>query len=44
MFSVLSLAIKARSASGTRVHGVDRLERKGGKGGGFLTVLDVLLI
>ena len=44
MFSVLSSAIEVRSAGGTRVHSVDRLERKGGKRGGFLTVLDALLI
>ena len=34
MFSVLSSAIEARSAGGTRVRGVDRLERRGGEGGG----------
>ena len=47
MFSVLSSAIEARSAGGTRVRGVDRLERRGGEGGeggGFLTVVDALLI
>ena len=44
MFSVLSSAIEARSAGGTRVRGVDRLERRGGKGGGFLTVVDAVLI
>ena len=33
MFSVLSSAIKARSASGTRVYSVGGLERRGGKGG-----------
>jgi hypothetical protein len=33
VFSVLSLAIKARSTSSTRVRGVGRLERRGGKGG-----------
>ena len=44
MFSVLSLAIKARSAGGTRVYSVGRLKRRGGEEGGFLTVVDVLLI
>ena len=43
MFSVLSSVIKVRSASGTSVRSVDRLERRGGKGG-FLTVVDALLI
>ena len=33
MFSVLSLAIKARSTSSTRVYSMDRLERRGGRGG-----------
>ena len=44
MFSVLSLAIKVRSASGIRVYSVGKLKRRGGRGGGFLTVVDVLLI
>ena len=44
MFSVLSSAIKARSASSIRVYSVDKLERKGGEGGRFLTVVDALLI
>ena len=44
MFSVLSSAIKARSASGTRVRGMGGLERRGGRGGRFLTVVDALLI
>ena len=39
MFSVLSLAIKARSASGTRVRGVGWLKRKGER---LLTVVDRL--
>ena len=34
VFSVLSLAIKIRSASGTRVYGVGWLKRKGGGGWG----------
>ena len=33
MFSVLSSAIKARSASSTRVRSMGRLERRGGEGG-----------
>ena len=33
MFSVLSSAIEARSAGGTRVRGVGGLERRGGEGG-----------
>ena len=33
MFSVLSLAIKVRSASGTRVRSMGGLERRGGEGG-----------
>ena len=44
MFSVLSSAIKARSAGGIRVRSMGGLERRGGRGGGFLTVVDALLI
>jgi hypothetical protein len=33
MFSVLSSAIKARSAGGTRVRSIGWLKRKGGGGG-----------
>jgi hypothetical protein len=43
VFSVLSSAIKTRSASGTRVCSVGWLKRKG-KGGEILTVVDGLLI
>ena len=35
MFSILSLAIKSRSASSIRVRSIDRLESRGGEGGGF---------
>ena len=43
MFSVLSSAIKAGSASGIRVRSIGWLKRKKG-GGEFLTVVDGLLI
>jgi len=44
VFSVLSLAIEARSTSGTRVRGIGWLKRIRGEGGEFLTIVDGLLI